>query len=195
MSRLPSQTAEMLAPIERLALSYAPRSARPVWEALIFFNLKLAEAAKPGREPLMIQLRLSWWRDRLSEPADAWPKGEPVLARLKIWEAEAAALIALVNGWEAKTVGEDGGVELARAQIASYVALARLVGESNHAGVGRSAEQLVSPGATAQKPPKLSRAMRPLTILSAYAVRTVQGATPTPLRDLAMLMRVGLLGR
>ncbi|MBB3861213.1 phytoene synthase [Novosphingobium hassiacum] len=185
----------MLDPIERLALSYAPRSARAAWEALIFFNLKLAEAAKPGREPMMIQLRLSWWRDRLSEPADSWPKGEPVLAGLKVWEREAAALIGLVDGWEAKIVGEDGGVELAQAQIESYVALARLLGETELADVRQTAAQLITPGRSSSRPPKLARAMRPLAILRALAMRTEQGGEPTPLRDLAMLMRVGLLGR
>lgn len=195
MTNLLSQPAYMLDPIERLALSYAPRSARPAWTALFFFNLKLAETAKPGREPLMVQLRLSWWRDRLSEPADTWPKGEPVLAGLKVWEREASALIALVDGWEAKIVGEDGGAELAQAQIASYVALARLLGDTELADVRQAAELLVHPGTSAQRPPKLGRAMRPLAILRAFALRTEQGGQPTPLRDLATLMRVGLLGR
>ncbi len=185
----------MLDPVERLAVAYAPKSAQSAWTALIFFNLKLAETARPGREPLMIQLRLSWWRDRLSEPADRWPKGEPMLARLNVWEPEAAALIALVDGWEAKTVGEDGGVELAQAQVAAYVALARLLAEPDLAGVHATAEQLVSPDNAEGKPPKLSRKMRPLSVLRAFAVRTARGRRPSPLRDLAMLMRVGLLGR
>lgn len=195
MSNLPSEPAALLDPVERLALSYAASSARPAWEALQFFHHRLADVARPGREPLMIQLRLSWWRDRLSEPAERWPKGEPLLARLQIWEAEAKALIGLVDGWEARIVGEDGGAELARATIEAYTALARLVDEPDHAAVRLMAEQLAQPELIFGPTPRLSRKMRPLSVLRAYAMRTATGGKSTPWIDLILLMRVGLLGR
>lgn len=195
MSNLPSQAAQMLDPVDRLALAYTPASARSAWQALIFFKQRLVETAKPGREPLMIQLRLSWWRDRLSEPSDRLPVGEPLLALLKVWEAEATALVALVDGWEAKIVGEDGGVELQRAEIDAYVALARLLGESAIDDVCIVAQQAVTPRQHQGRLPKLSRAMRPLAIQAALAQRKARRAEPTPIRDLAMLVRVGLLGR
>lgn len=195
MSNLPSEPAARLDPIERLALAYATNSSRPAWEALHFFQHRLAETAKPGREPLMIQLRLAWWRDRLSEPAERWPKGEPLLARLRVWESESAALVALVDGWEAKVVGEDGGVQLARAHVAAYEALARLVGEPHVAAVRLTAEQLAQPEPISGAAPRLSRKMRPLSVLRAYALRAARGVEPAPLADLAVLMRVGLFGR
>lgn len=195
MSSLPSEPAVSLDPVERLALAYAESSARPAWEALHFFQHRLAEAARPGREPLMIQLRLSWWRDRLSEPAERWPKGEPLLARLQIWQPEAKALIGLVDGWEARIVGEDGGADLARAKIEAYEALARLVDEPHYAAVRAAAERLAQPELRGGSPPRLSRKMRPLSVLGAYAMRTVHGGKPTPWADMIVLMRVGLLGR
>ena len=140
----------------------------------------------------MIQLRLSWWRDRLAEPATAWPKGEPVLARLRSWAGETQALIGLVDGWEARIVGEDGGAELARAEIAAYVALGRLVGERDLASVTSVASSFGDPSASM---PRLSKAMRPLSILHAIAAREARGGDRAPLADFLTIVRIGLLGR
>lgn len=192
MTNLPFDAAELLDPVERLAVTYASFSARPAWEALLFFQRRLAEAARPGREPLMIQLRLSWWRDRLSEPATAWPKGEPVLARLHAWEGETHALVGLVDGWEARIVGEDGGAELARAERAAYLALGRLVGEPNLAAVTSVATSFGDPAAPM---PRLSKAMRPLSILHAIAAREARGGANAPMADFLTIVRIGLLGR
>jgi phytoene synthase len=53
------------------------------------------------REPVLAQLRLAWWRDRLAEPAENWPRGEPLLAALTCWQGRHGALAGLVDGWEA----------------------------------------------------------------------------------------------
>lgn len=195
MSSEPATSPDPLDPVERLALAYASPSARQAWEALLLFQHRLDETARPGREPLMIQLRLAWWRDRLSEPSEQWPKGEPLLARLHVWEPEATALVGLINGWEAKVVGEDGGVALTAAQIDAYVALGRLVGESDGAAVRLVASQLAQPASAGKLPPRLSRRMRPLSVLCCHALRSLRAAPSHPLADFAALMRVGLLGR
>lgn len=195
MSNASFMPTETLDAIERFALVYAASQARPAWEALFLLQHRLTDAARPGREPLMIQLRLSWWRDRLAEPVDRWPKGEPLLARMALWQAEAGALIGLVDGWEAKVVGEDGGAALGSAQIAVYVALGRLVGEKDMLAVRLTAEQLLNPATAVQLPARLSRKMRPLSILRAHAVRSAQGASARPVANFAALLRIGLLGR
>lgn len=195
MSNEPFVTTETLDAIERLALVYAAPQARQAWESLFLLQHRLKDAARPGREPLMIQLRLSWWRDRLAEPAERWPKGEPLLARLAVWQAEAAALIGIVDGWEAKVVGEDGGAALESAQIAAYVALGRLVGEKDMSAVQLTAVQLLNPATADQPPSRLSRKMRPLSILRAHAVRSAQGEIAKPLTNFAALLKIGLLGR
>lgn len=192
MTHLPLESADILDPVERLAVTYAPFFARPAWEALLFFHHRLADAARPGREPLMIQLRLSWWRDRLAEPPIAWPRGEPVLARLHAWQGETQALIGLVDGWEARTVGEDGGAELARAEVEAYVALARLVGERDLASVTALASSFGDPTVSL---PRLSKAMRPLAILHAVAVRKAREGAAKPFADFLTIVRIGLLGR
>jgi phytoene synthase len=71
-----------LPPLERLAASYAPVATRPLWIGYFALEQRLADAARDGRDAIMIQLRLAWWRDRLAEDATRWPKGEPLLAAL-----------------------------------------------------------------------------------------------------------------
>ena len=188
-------TPDALEPVERLALVYADRQARVAWEALLLLQHRLEDTARPGRDPLMIQLRLAWWRDRLAEPAERRPKGEPLLARLAGWNAEVPALIGLVDGWEAKVVGEDGGAVLAEATIAAFEALGRLVGESDAKAVRATAERLLLPVAHRKTLPKLSRKMRPLSVLGAHAERVAQGDGAHPLVSFAALLRIGLLGR
>jgi len=195
MSSEPAISQDLLDPVERLALAYAARPARLAWEALLLFQHRLDDTARPVREPLMIQLRLAWWRDRLSEPAERWPKGEPLLARLHVWQPEAAALVGLINGWEAKIVGEDGGVALIAAQVQVFMALGRLVGEDDSAAVHLAAAQWASPAIAKGLAPRLSRKMRPLSILRTHALRTSKGVPSHPIADIAVLMRVGLLGR
>lgn len=123
---------------------------------------RLADAARPGRDAIMIQLRLAWWRDRLAEPADKWPRGEPLLGLLGAWDAERAALAALVDGFEAQVVGEDGGAAITSARAEAIVALTRLAGlpetPAIRSAAARWAEGL-APGTG------LPRALRPLVLL------------------------------
>ena len=134
----------------------------------------------------MIQLRLAWWRDRLGEPADTWPRGEPLLAILPAWDAERAALAALVDAWEAASVGEDGGAALIAARAGTILALARLAGLPQRETIVRAAQEWA-----ADRPigVRLPRALRPLTLLQHFA-QTEAG----PLRTLVVAVRKGLVG-
>lgn len=192
-------SAELLTPLERLAVSYAPASARPAWAALLAFDARLADAAREGRDPMMIQLRLAWWRDRMDAPAQSWPAGEPLLAALRVWDGETAALRALVDGWEARNVGQDGGAELGRARIDAMVALARLLGVTDAApldAVRNAAAQWLDPSAAGSAPraPALPRVMRPLAVLRGMAVRERREGG-SALRDFLAAVRLGWLGR
>lgn len=195
MQNLPREDIDCLSPPERLALAYATRRGRAVWEAFFLFERRLAETARPGREPLMVQLRLAWWRDRLAEPVERWPVSEPTLARLHAWGEHRSHLSGLVDGWEASVVGEDGGAALSAARVDAFVALAALVGETSLDDVRRAAQDLVSPSEATGRSPRLSRAMRPLIVLRGLAVRSAQGRPATPLADMAHVIRIGLLGR
>jgi phytoene synthase len=191
----PSEVPEMLDPAQRLALAYAPAAARDAWLALFLFDQRLAETARPGREPLMIQLRLSWWRDRLGEQSVAWPVSEPVLGQLKAWREQHGPLVKLVDGWEALVIAEDGGAELAQARAEALEALARLLGVEDLSSTKEAARQFVDPQTAPTTVRAIPREMRPLAVLRAMARREARGGPPTPIRDLVRIMWAGLTGR
>lgn len=190
-----SLAAEVLDPLERLAVAYAPAAARQAWMGFLALDRRLADAARAGRDPIMIQLRLAWWRDRFDAPSQSWPQGEPLLALLRSWDAERAALRGLVDGWEARNVGDDGGAELARARIAAVAALARLSGTTPDDDLSRATAEWLGDAPATGKAPRLPRAMRPLAILRGMALREDAGRAGSPWRDMLAAMRLGLLGR
>lgn len=195
-ARSPSGGADIeLSPPERLAVLYAPRRLQALWEGFLLLDRRLADAAREGRDPLMIQLRLAWWRDRFEQPANAWPLGEPLLALLHAWDGERPALRALVDGWEARIVGEDGGAELGKARIEAVCALARLSGVRPDDAVRRAAAEWLGLEPESTSAPILPGPLRPLVILRGMALREAAGRPGGPLRDFLAILRLGLFGR
>lgn len=184
-----------LSPPERLAVLYAPWAAQVLWEGFLLLDRRLADAAREGRDPLMIQLRLAWWRDRFEQPASEWPQGEPLLALLRAWDGERPALRALVDGWEARIVGEDGGAELGRARVEAVCALARLSGVRPDETVRRAAAEWLGLEPAGVRAPILSGRLRPLVILRGMALREAAGRPGGPVRDFLAILRLGLIGR
>lgn len=204
---------ESLPPVQRLALAYAPASARLPWLALLALDSKLAGIVRAAREPMLAQIRLAWWRERLEAPAEGWPKGQPVLRALASWEGRHGALVGLVDGWEA-LLGEtaDGSVcdALANARGNAVAALARVLGEEGPeaarmggcwaaadiaAHLSRPAMRetaLVRAAARDWRPARLPRSMRPLVVLHGLAARQRHGAPGV--RTLLVGIRLGILG-
>ena len=182
-----------LSPPLRLAVAYAPASARPGWTALLALDQRLARAVAGASEPLIGQLKLAWWRDRTREPASAWPRGEPLLAALAPFDGERAALEALVDAWEAQ-IDADGDparlAQLAQARGLAVAALARMLGCADDPDtIAGHARRWTDRGAWPVAP-RLSRAMRPLAILANLPA-------PDEFGPLALLriVRLGMLGR
>lgn len=182
---------DSLPPLERLAASYAPAAMRPLWIGYFALEQRLADAARDGRDAIMIQLRLAWWRDRLAEDATRWPKGEPLLAALGPWNAERAALSALVDGYEALHVGDEGAAPLDEARVGVMAALARLSHVSDLLPVEQAAREWRGLALPAASPPRLPRAMRPLAVLRGMALH---GENGTPLGRFLRALRLGLIG-
>lgn len=166
-----------------------------MWEGFLLLDRRLADAARAGRDPLMIQLRLAWWRDRFDQACADWPQGEPLLTLLKAWELERAALRGLVDGWEARVVGEDGGGELGKARVEAVFALARMSGTAPDEAVRRAAAEWLGQEPPAARPPILPGVLRPLAILRGMALREAAGRPGGPMRDFLAILRLGLLGR
>lgn len=206
----------------RLALSYAPAASRQAVLALFALDTRLAGLIRNSTEPMLAQLRLSWWRETLRRDKREWPEGEPMLAALRSWGGAHSDLEALVDGWEALTMPppltEAALVQLAKGRGAAFAALAQAVGRADEApratalGEGwaladlsmrlsRSEERDAARSlAMARKSPSLrvSRALRPLAVLFALADRRMRkgdnAAAHSP-AALMLAMRVGLLGR
>lgn len=202
---------------QRLALSYAPASARAGVLALLLLDQRLAAVLRQGGEPVIMQIKLAWWRGRLGETPDAWPTGEPVLAALRHWPADLSQLLPLVNGWEA-LLAEDltmAGIEefaqgralawsalVPAGQGAAVTAAARAwalgdlalnLGQGDEAEAARRLA-LAGKGQIVRLP----RAVRPLAVLGALTRRTLERGQGElldgPLAGLIAL-RIGLTGR
>ena len=62
-----------------LALSYVPAERRPALGALWRLDASLGGVLAGGREPMLSQIKLVWWRDSLAKLDEGRPPAEPVL--------------------------------------------------------------------------------------------------------------------
>jgi len=203
--------------VTQLALAYAPAAARAEWETLLALDLRLAGIVRGAREPMLAQIRLAWWRDRLGEDPAKWPRGEPLLARLAGWGPALPGLAQLADGWEALLGAaprdEAARVVFAGARAAALAGLAVRLGGGGDAQVvlrmargwalGDLAARLSEPvergralklaGEHDWRGGKLVRGMRPLVVLHALAKREVAGDTGA-LGRMLVAMRAGMFG-
>jgi phytoene synthase len=120
-----------------LARLYAPPDRRPAFEALLALDDRLGELVRAAREPLVGQMRLTWWHQALTALDTAPPPAEPLLADLATIVlpvgVTGAALADQVEGWEALLDGEppDGDALVAAAEARGgrlFAAAARAMG-------------------------------------------------------------------
>ena len=86
-----------------LALSYVPSSAREALAALWRLDVALGAVLAGGREPLISQIKLTWWRDALEkldvERAPAEPVLEAIAQSILPAGLSGSALSKLEEGW------------------------------------------------------------------------------------------------
>ncbi len=207
-------------PVERrLALAYAPVRARPDTLALFALDARLAGIVRQVREPLLAQMRLAWWRDRLADSALPAGLGDQLLERLNAWP-QRGGLVALVNGWEALLAEPplpDSAIDaFVRGRAEACADLARQLGlgdaarSAANAGAGWTLAELAGrlgdPDETARvlqlaqerewPTLQLPRPLRAITVLHGLARRKQgQGELISTPRDLLRAARLGLLGR
>jgi phytoene synthase len=208
---------DSLPAVQRVALAYAPRRSRSAWLGLLALDTRLAQLVRDTREPMLGQIRLAWWRERLVEAPEKRPKGEPLLALLG---ANSERLVPLVDAWEAM-LGEAPlppdtlaafAVGRARAIAALAAALGHPAAAEDSARVGRSwaladlASRLSHPqerehvaeliAVDDQRAPRLPREMRPLVVLHGLAIRDLRrGTDDAGMGALFATLRLGILGR
>ncbi|MEK7820763.1 MAG: squalene/phytoene synthase family protein [Pseudomonadota bacterium] len=66
-----------------LAAQFAPPDARGRLLALLAVNAEIARAARAAREPVLLRIRIQWWREAVAAVLDGRPSpGQPALAQL-----------------------------------------------------------------------------------------------------------------
>ena len=177
-----------LTPVQNLALTYANSDVKAPFALLLAFDSRLADVVLTSSEPMIAQLKLAWWRDALSAARDNRPKGEPMLALLsKIEDAGkvegvASDMLSLVDAWEILSVQEDAQLEhfaghRGDAMFAPFARWNGVAGTQDIEKAGRRwslADMMARTGrsdiSVSLQPVRLSRTLRPLTILERGAV-------------------------
>ncbi len=210
---------ELLPPLPRLALAYAPARVRRAWLAVLALDARLGQQLRSGREPILTQIRLAWWRDRLREDAAQWPQGEPLLAALSAWHGQHGRLGALVDGWEmllgdaplrlAALEGFVAGRAAAMSALTLVLARPAVATTAHQAGAGWAiadlATHLSHPDERAAartlaevhdwRLPQMPRVLRPLAVLHGLGARSLKdGVTDRGAGSFFTAMRIGLLG-
>lgn len=85
---------DVLPPPLLLAITYAPPAIRSRLRWLLEFDLNLRTVLDRTKEPMIVQLRLAWWRDALKTEASKRPNGAPILAALATLEPDTALINA-----------------------------------------------------------------------------------------------------
>lgn len=196
----------------RLAVSYAPARSRALFAELFLLDRQLARIVARQSAPLVAQIGLAWWRERLNGDAAS-------SSIAPAWSGSLEALTAMIDGWEELLAEEPDLLACASGRSAPFAALARKVGcdavsaERARASALRwslidLADHLSVP-AESEKARELARALpfervplprtlRPLTVLDGLARRALRRGGGALLGDrlspLAAL-RLGIFGR
>lgn len=133
-------------PIIALVLAYCPSPIRPAWAWLWRLQKRINEGVARVGEPILAQMRIAWWRERILDEASLSTQRDPLLLELAVLMKRHPSLIAIAcrlldtieNRITAETplqwaeaIAEEGGV-LAWA----YTKLASV--EINFSGAGRA---------------------------------------------------------
>ena len=207
--------AERLPPRQRLALAYARKPLRAAWLFILALDATLGATLRAAREPMLVQIRLAWWREQVASGSSPFRDREPLLALQSGWPGDAARLVALVDAWEGVSApaplpaGAMADLADARARVMAAVAaddpaslamarawsLADLAAHLGDAGERETALALAQ--AADWQARRLPVGMRPLAVLHALALRDMRqnrfaaGVTPA---GLLTAIRVGMVG-
>ena len=105
-----------------LALAHTPVQLREPLAVVFALDQRLARIVASATEPMLAQIRLTWWRETFQLPIDHRPSGDAVLdAAGQHCSGQEAGLIALVDGWEhllqEPPLGEDHALGFANGRV------------------------------------------------------------------------------
>lgn len=191
-------------PDRTLVLAYVPASRREALSALFCLDEAIGQALRGARDPLLAQMRLTWWHGALSGLGEGPAPADPALSALIATGlapslVSGATIAAMIEGWEALLEEP-----LDAAALMRYASLrggplfnigATILGADHRsltaAGAGwalanlarHSSESMLAERALAAARPLLAGVMasrwparlRPLGALAALAARDAQG--------------------
>lgn len=167
-----------------LALAYTPPRCRDGLAIVLALDTRLAGIVRTGREDMLKQIRLAWWRDRLAEEPEKWPTGEPLLDALRQWPGERVGLAALVDGWEA-LIAEGS---MTRGGIDRFVAgrVAAMTAALGHQAAGMARKWAIADLAGHLGDPN----ERALALAMLGEMQRAPGAVPAAARGVAVLAKL-----
>jgi 15-cis-phytoene synthase len=90
--------------IQTIALAHAPKGCRAALAALWDYDATLGRVVATTTEPMIGQMRLTWWHDRMVGLDAGEVSAEPVIVALhdvvRDYDVTGAMLAKLVEGWE-----------------------------------------------------------------------------------------------
>jgi hypothetical protein len=177
-----------LLPPSLLAIAYAPVVVQARLRWLLTLDQRLSDVLARASEPMIAQLRLSWWRDGINAAPEKRPKGEPLFAALIAIGDDQTLMTAsrsLVDAIEVIALGNDpaeitdGYKQRVLALCSAY---ADWIGDhaSNREQVERIERWWQTPDSDMPKP--VARILRPLSILALAEQLDDESRNSTPLR-------------
>lgn len=89
--------------LQRLICAYAPKK-NQLGQGLVWaFDARMADIVRSTSEPMIGQMRLTWWHEVLSKSSEADVRGEPLLEALRrdvVPVAGTSGLLSAIEGWE-----------------------------------------------------------------------------------------------
>jgi hypothetical protein len=177
-----------LRPPSVLAIAYAQPNVRARLAWLLALDQRLSDVLGRASEPMIAQLRLSWWRDALNAAPEKWPKGEPLFAELAAIGGDdvlISASLSLVEAFEILALKAESQ-ELADAQLQRISAICNAFSdwigdrERNTAHVDQIVRWWLNPEVAMPKP--VPRIWRSLSILALAAHLEDGQGESSPLR-------------
>lgn len=86
--------------LQRLLIVYAPKYIRETLLDIWAFDIRMADIVRTTSEPMIGQMRLTWWHEALREGKGA---GEPLVEALRrdvVSDAGVEGLLFAIEGWE-----------------------------------------------------------------------------------------------
>jgi len=181
-----------------LALAYTRPFHRPALRVFFELDLRLARILSGTNEPMLGQMRLTWWRETLTKPVCERPSGDAVLDAIgDHWAERESHLEKLVDGWETllaePPLGADDACAFAFARadamagvfwdceeiwetsgartMARYWALADLAA---NVSLDEERDMLVSLSAEQFPPRRLSSPFKGVAVLGALSLRSLK---------------------